>query len=203
MSTTMSLEQRVSMLFKLLEAGSKKEYIAGKVTKLDHDLQVAYLAKNEGADEQTILAALFLDIGHTVIQEKTLLNSYRYDPLDRLVASATNPSVIDYGRVGAEYLRILGFPEKMTALFKRDVMAQRYLLATDPTYQTYLNSISMETYKVQGSPLSPTEIREYEKDPLFQKMVQIRGWDAIVVYDRTKLPALDTYRDMIIKNMSK
>ncbi|KAJ2044186.1 hypothetical protein GGI03_003524 [Coemansia sp. RSA 2337] len=203
MSTTMSLEQRVSMLFKLLEAGSKKEYIAGKVTKLDHDLQVAHLAKNEGADEQTVLAALFLDIGHTVIQEKTLLSQYHYDPLDRLVGNTITSSPTDYGRVGAEYLRILGFPEKMTGLFNRDVMAKRYLLATDPTYQAYLNSISMESYKVEGSPLSSTEIREYEKDPLFQKMVQIRKWGAIVAYNRVKPPALDTYRDMIIKNMSK
>ncbi|KAJ2060892.1 hypothetical protein GGI17_003417 [Coemansia sp. S146] len=57
-TTTMTPEQRVSMALKLLESAGKKEYTIGKMSPLDHAFRVAQLAKNDGADEETILAVV-------------------------------------------------------------------------------------------------------------------------------------------------
>ncbi|KAJ2259143.1 hypothetical protein GGI01_003761 [Coemansia sp. RSA 376] len=53
-----------------------------------------------------------------------------------------------------------------------------------------------------GSPLSPTEMSEFEKDPLFKQKMQLAVWDiAATKTTGDKPPALDTYRDMAIRNM--
>ncbi|KAJ2813147.1 hypothetical protein FBU31_007481, partial [Coemansia sp. 'formosensis'] len=59
----MSPEQRVSTVFQLLQDAGKKGYMGGETSLLDHALITAELAKDGGADEETILAALLLNIG--------------------------------------------------------------------------------------------------------------------------------------------
>ncbi|KAJ2042990.1 hypothetical protein GGI03_000957 [Coemansia sp. RSA 2337] len=215
-STTVSLEQRVSKAFELLEDAGKKEHVGGKVTRLDHALQVAQLAKNEDADDETILAALLYDIGHLIrLQEKSSLSSYSYDPLDRLVASARNThaidhgrigaksmSAVDYGRIGGEYLRQLGFPKKTCELIESDVMARRYILTVDPQRLITPAVVSVVHEMYRASPLSPTEMREFEKDPLFKQKVQMRRWNYFIKVSEDDPAPLDTYREMAIRVMS-
>ncbi|KAJ2879531.1 hypothetical protein H4R27_005253 [Coemansia aciculifera] len=201
-AATMSPEQRVSKVFQLLETSSKKEYVGGEVPQLIHALQVAHLAKNEGADEETILAALFQDIGQLIpSMERGILCHYHYDPLDRLTASTETVSAIDHGKLGAEYLRQLGFPNKTCELVESDVMARRYLLSVDPQYVIPPLTGSVGHISYQAKSLSPTEIREFEKDPLFKQKVQLRQWNPVLMRTANHPPALDMYREMAIRNL--
>ncbi|KAJ2069815.1 hypothetical protein GGI08_000153 [Coemansia sp. S2] len=53
-----------------------------------------------------------------------------------------------------------------------------------------------------GDLLSPTEMREFEQDPLFKQKLQLAVWDvAATKTTRDKPPALDTYRDMATRNL--
>ncbi|KAJ2059890.1 hypothetical protein GGI17_004092 [Coemansia sp. S146] len=202
-AATMTPEQRVTKAFELLEKSSKKEYVGGEVPQLDHALQVAHLAKNEGADEETILAALFQDIGQLIpSMERNILCHYRYDPLDRLIVSARNDSAIVPSSPGAEFLRQLGFPKKTCELIESQVLAKRYPSTNydgqyDPSF-----GLGGVVEIPSRRPLSPTEIEEFEKDPLFKQKVQLTKWDdAASKVTGVKPPALDMYREMAIRNM--
>ncbi|KAJ2059594.1 hypothetical protein GGI17_004296 [Coemansia sp. S146] len=202
MSTTMTPEQRVTMVFKLLESSSK-EHIAGEMTQLDHALLTAQFAKNEGADEETTLATLLVNIGHLIpaIEQRTI-SHYRYDSLDSLSGVAGDASVIDHGRVGGEYLRNLGFSDKTCELIESNVLAKRYLSTIKPRPALIVDDHPVVRLRNWGGPLSSTEIQEFEKDPLFKQKVQLAKWDATATKATgAKPPTLDMYRDMAIRNL--
>lgn len=100
--------------------------------------------------------------------------------------------------VGAEYLRQLGFPDKVCELVGAHVVAKRYLTATDPAYLAQLSSASQSSLKYQGGPFSPAQVEAFERDPLCKEKVALRLWD-----DRAKrtdwvVPGLDSYRPMVV-----
>ncbi|KAJ2862894.1 hypothetical protein GGH94_003978 [Coemansia aciculifera] len=201
-TTTMSPEQCVTKVFQLLENANKKDYMGEKITQLDHALQAAQLAKKDGADEETILAALLHDIGHLCpsMEQCSETRGQNWAAFHKTEADM-NVGVVDHDRVGAEYLRKLGFPKKTCELIESHVLAKRYLSAIDPAYHAGLSSASKQSLKLQGGPFSPTEMREFEKDPLFKWKVQIRKWDDAAKATGVKPPVLDTYRDMAIRNL--
>ncbi|KAJ1913077.1 hypothetical protein GGI09_004916 [Coemansia sp. S100] len=188
----MTPEQRVSAVFKLLEAGSKK-VIDGKQTQLDHTLKVAQLAKNSGADEETVLAALLLNISNFTPSEQQSdnLNTGRsYDLLE--VGGALEYDLsMDSGDL---YLRQPGFPNKTRELVESQVSAKRYLGAIDSNFG--------EGFLILPLPLfSLPERQAFEKDPLFRQKVQLAKWDVAARTTDIKPAALDTYREMFIRNM--
>ncbi|KAJ2756974.1 hypothetical protein GGI19_000424 [Coemansia pectinata] len=221
-ATTMTPEQRVSKVFELLETSGKKEHISGKMSQLDHALQAAHLAKSEGADEETILAALMLNTGGISIT----IPKYDFEIGDRIElhwnGRARNTSdtldkkqtvqstvLYDHDNIATDYFLgdsvnwgELGFSNKTSELVESNVLAKRYLLTTDLTFQTGANDGNTVLISMKGGLLSPTEIHEFEKDPLFRQKVQLAKWDdAAAKATGVKPPALDTYRDMAIRNL--
>ncbi|KAJ2253172.1 hypothetical protein GGI13_002852 [Coemansia sp. RSA 455] len=196
-TTTMTLEQRVSKVFEILQTGSKKEHVSGKMMLLDHALRVAQLAMNDGADEETVLAALTIDIGHLV--SPSMVNAdrdfYIYYQVTDMVG---NVSAIDHGRLGADYLRQLGFSSKTCELVESNVMTRRYL---DALAREDIESNVVESNPAHGYVYAVNWLA-FEKDPLFKQKVQLAKWnDAAVNTTEVKPPVLDTYRDMAIKNL--
>ncbi|KAJ2752941.1 hypothetical protein GGI19_003479 [Coemansia pectinata] len=185
-TSTMTPEQRVITVFKLLENGSKKQHIDGKMTQLDQALHVAQLAKKDGVDPETVLAALFQDIGHVCPPPEGSTETVDEDE--------DASSAFDYRMHGANYLRSLGFPKKMCELVESDVMGRRYMAAIIPMYEESLSSTSKESLKLQGGSLSSTEAREFEKDPLFKEKVKLVQWNDAAKVTEDKPSALDTYR---------
>ncbi|KAJ2872803.1 hypothetical protein GGH93_003743 [Coemansia aciculifera] len=130
MSTTMTLEERMSTLSQLLETAGKKKHISGKMTQLDHALQVAQLAKNDGADEETILAAFFHGIGNLGPEPIDARGMARSNYASH-VLYANSTSMNDYGGSSALYLRQLGFPNKTCELLEPRVSAKTYVVEAD------------------------------------------------------------------------
>ncbi|KAJ2035961.1 hypothetical protein GGI08_001845 [Coemansia sp. S2] len=189
----MTPEQRVSAVFKLLEAGSKK-VIDGKQTQLDHTLKVAQLAKNSGADEETILAALLLNISNFTTPEQqsdSLITGRSYDLLE--VGGALEYDLsMDSGDL---YLPQMGVSKKTRELVESQVSAKRYLGAIDPSFGD-------NGYVTLPLPLfSLPERQAFEKDPLFNQKVQLAKWDVAAKTTDIKPAALNTYREMFIRNM--
>ena len=77
----------------VLSASAESDYIGEDVNQLEHALQAAHFAREAGASDAQVLAALTHDIGHL---------------LDPEAPSMAGLGVIDHERVGADYLRSLG-----------------------------------------------------------------------------------------------
>ncbi len=67
------------------------------------------------------------------------------------------------------------------------VAAKRYLCATDPSYFTRLSSASVHTLSVQGGPMSPEEVADFETEPHYAEAVRVRKWD-----EGAKVPGMST-----------
>ncbi|KAJ2252181.1 hypothetical protein GGI13_003436 [Coemansia sp. RSA 455] len=191
-TTTMPPEQRVSKVFELLENSGKKEHISGKMTQLDHALHVANLAMREGADEETILAGLLIDISqHDKKQAVQLPTNQAPDfmAVDRYEADDFSPS--NYG-----------FSYKTCELATSISLANSYYSTKKFESGDYTGTATMIFDAVPRTLPLPAEILNFEKDPLFKQKVQLAKWDnAATNITGVKPPALGKYRDMAFRNL--
>ena len=145
--------------------------------------QSAQLAEKEGFDKEVILAAFFHDIGHlfTHLMETDSMGGY---------------GTKRHEQIGADYLRQLGFSEKVAKLVENHVQAKRYLTYRYPEYFEKLSEASRQTLIYQGGPMSEAEAAEFEQDPLFEASLKMRTWDEEAKLEFVPLPDLNIYRKM-------
>jgi putative nucleotidyltransferase with HDIG domain len=97
--TSEQARQVTDEIFELYENYGGAEYAGEKVSQLEHMVQAAQLAEEQGHDEEVILAAFLHDIGH--ISE---------------AANGENEmdgfGIKDHEEIGAEFLRGKGFSKK-------------------------------------------------------------------------------------------
>ncbi|KAI8085107.1 uncharacterized protein BX664DRAFT_387742 [Halteromyces radiatus] len=197
----------VDSIFKVLVDGSKKDYIGEHISQLEHSLQAASQALNAGADEETILAALLHDIGQfatSADQKQMLCDASALNELDPGAVKGNKQvsvGVTGHERIGAEYLRQLGFSEKVTALVESHVPVKRYLTAKYPEYYASLSGASKLSLKYQGGPYTTEQVEAFEKDPLYHIKVQVRQWDDAAKVVGLKVPDLEYYRPMAVKHL--
>ncbi|KAI8322324.1 hypothetical protein GQ54DRAFT_260169 [Martensiomyces pterosporus] len=190
-TTLQTPESKADAVFQLLENGSKQGYIGENISQLEHALQAALRATEAGADEETILAALLHDIGQFCPAKE----------LQRMLDGSTNVGVMGHEKLGAEYLRKIGFSEKVCELVESHVVGKRYLTSVDPAYYEGLSSASKLSLKFQGGPFSLDDARRFEKDPLFEQKVQLRKWDDASKIVDFKTPDLQSYKPMAIRHL--
>lgn len=140
-SVEQSARDTVSHLFDLLRKQGDSDYIGERVSQLQHSLQAATLAQKAGADSETVLGALLHDVG-------------RFIPAAEKMAAMVADDGTYVGRashevLGEQYLRQLGFSEKICQLVGAHVMAKRYLTAVDKDYYDGLSQSSKTTLKFQ------------------------------------------------------
>lgn len=143
-SVAQHAQNTVKDLFLLIKRQGDSDYIGEAVSQLEHSLQAAQLAIDAGADDETVLGALLHDVG-------------RFIPAADKMPSMTAADGTFVGRgshevLGENYLRHLGFSEKICQLVGAHVMAKRYL-ATDQAYYDSLSKSSKTTLKYQVSPV--------------------------------------------------
>ncbi|PYI10306.1 hypothetical protein BO78DRAFT_455209 [Aspergillus sclerotiicarbonarius CBS 121057] len=183
-----------------LETYGQGDYIGESISQLEHCLQAAHQAQKADAPQDLILAALLHDIGQIIPLDSTkeirmnLKNSSTGDG-----TGTENVGRIGHETIGAEYLRSLGFSDRVCRLVESHVPAKRYLTATNKTYYETLSSASKKSLEFQGGPFRGAELVAFERDPLRDEMVALRLWD-----DAAKVPEIEAltprageYRDMI------
>ena len=57
--------------------------------------------------------------------------------------------------------------------------AKRYLVARNPDYLADLSDASLQTLTFQGGPMSPEEATDFEQNPHFHGILQMRRWDEL------------------------
>lgn len=165
-----------------------EDYIGEPVSQLEHMVQCALLAEEEGCEEDIILAAFFHDIGHLCehIMEVKQMDGY---------------GVVDHERLGADFLRTYHFSENIASLVQNHVQAKRYLTHTDNNYYNNLSEASRKTLEFQGGRMTAEEAIEFERDPLFEWHIRLRRWDEKAKLEQQPLPSLDKYSEIIIRHI--
>ena len=169
-------------IFSLFETKGEDSYFGEPVSQLEHALQAAHFAQQEGATPELVAAALLHDIGH--------------------IAEDMPEDIADHGidahheDLGQAWLAKRFGPEVYEPV-RLHVAAKRYLCATEPEYFAKLSPASVQSLQLQGGPMSREEISRFETSPFFKDAVRLRHWD-----DLAKIPGLETagmqsYRHLI------
>ncbi|HEV3328659.1 MAG TPA: HD domain-containing protein [Acidimicrobiales bacterium] len=148
------------------------------VTQIQHALQCAALARDGGASDELVAAALLHDVGH-------------------LVAGAHGPRWRDdvdddrHEALGAKVLAVV-LGTEVAAPVALHVTAKRWRCAVEPGYHDALSSTSKATLVAQGGPLDEAARARFEAHPAFDRTVALRAWD-----DEAKDPSAEpgTMRD--------
>jgi phosphonate degradation associated HDIG domain protein len=187
--TTEQAEKITNEIMDLYAGYGGNEYAGEKVTQLEHMVQAAQLAEEQGYDEEVILAAFLHDIGH--ISEAAKGDN----EMDGF-------GIKDHEELGAEFLKGKGFSKKVVRLVESHVEAKRYLTATDPAYYAELSEASKKTLEYQGGPMTREEAEAFKQYPLFPLIIQMRKWDELAKIEHKPLPDLNHYRGMILHHLS-
>ncbi len=171
-----------------LSTAGQAEYHGERVSQLEHALQAANNASQNGGTEQEIIAALLHDLGHIWPVEGRQI---------------TSVGVVAHDRIGAEALRELGFSDDVADIVSGHVAAKRYLVATDRDYSARLSDVSVESLRRQGGPMSVEEIEDFTSSPNWRSMVRIRTWEDLAKTPGVDVPGLEAYRQMLIDHLSR
>jgi phosphonate degradation associated HDIG domain protein len=166
----------------LFDGRGTGSYFGEPVSVLEHGLQAAHFAREDGCADAVVLAALLHDVGHLLEDVPEDVNDWHHDAR--------------HEAVGARWLAKHFGPE-VTDPVRLHVPAKRYLCATHASYAATLSPASVLTLALQGGPMSAAEVADFEREPYFKDAVAVRHCD-----DRGKLrglpvDALESYRPMI------
>jgi len=171
-------------IFDLYENYGGAEYAGEKVSQLEHMVQAAQLAEEQGSEEEVILAAFLHDIGHISEAAK---GDNQMDGF----------GIRDHEELGAEFLQKKGFSKRIVRLVESHVEAKRYLTVRDPGYYAQLSEASKKTLEYQGGPMTEDEADAFEKYPLFSLIINMRKWDEQAKIEKKPLPDLTHYKKMM------
>ncbi len=160
--TDLTAETIVAFIADIFERRGAESYLGEAVTMSQHMLQGAYLAEQAGARDTMVAGALLHDIGHYT-------NEFGDDYIDQGIDNL-------HEEAGARVLDRF-FPASVTDCIRYHVAAKRYLCATDPSYFDQLSEASVKTLALQGGPMSPDEVAQFETLPNLAAITQVRLWD--------------------------
>ncbi|MEZ5657248.1 MAG: HD domain-containing protein [Burkholderiaceae bacterium] len=149
---------------------------AEAVTALEHSLQCATLAQQDGASAGLILAALLHDIGHMTRRSESIRDDV--DDLHELI--------------GARMLS-RELPPSVTEPVRLHVAAKRYLCAVDPAYMAGLSPASVHSLSLQGGPMSGAEIERYKGEAYAEDGLRLRRWDDLAKTPGRATPPLEHF----------
>jgi len=170
------VDQIIDEVFELYELHGGEDYIGEPVSQLEHMSQSAQLAIEQGFDDEVVLAAFFHDIGHICVMQDASNSMDGY-------------GIKRHEKVGADYLRSKGFPERIAKLVENHVQAKRFLTYKYPEYYTSLSDASKKTLEFQGGRMKKEEADAFEADSLFETSILMRKWDELA--KETEVPIID------------
>ena len=176
------MSDAVEIIANLFTHEGEREYFGEAVTQATHMLQAAGLAEAEGAGDYLIAAALLHDVGHF----RGLSSGHD------LMAGTDNR----HEETGAAWLA-QWFPPEVTEPVRLHVPAKRYLCAVDPDYFGKLSEASVFTLKVQGGPMSSSEVIAFEKEQFAQDAVAVRKWDEAAKDPNAATPDFEHFRPLL------
>lgn len=175
----MSLAAEILALYGARGAGA---YFGERVSTTEHSLQAAWFAQSEKAPAPLVVAALLHDIGHLLEDVPDAITDWTTDAR--------------HEEVGAHWLA-RHFGPGICEPVRLHVPAKRYLCATDAHYYARLSPASVHTLRLQGGPMSASEVAQFESERYFREAVRVRHWDDQGKVAGLKTPPLADYVSLI------
>jgi len=149
------------------------------VTQMEHGLQAAWLARQTGASPSLVVAALFHDLGHLLMDEFEGRSEFLSNDLL-------------HERIAASFLEAY-MPQEVLDAIRLHVPAKRYLCFVDPSYLNNLSPASRRSFALQGGVMSDHERQSMETEPFLDSALQLRRWDDLAKIAGKAVPALQAY----------
>jgi predicted HD phosphohydrolase len=194
------VDERVREVVRVMQAAIDMDYIGEPISQLEHGLQCAKFAFDAGADDETVLAALFHDIGHFVVFCE---DGKKRLALEKPVDKMGDMGVAKHEVLGGRYLKALGFSDKTAALVEGHVLAKRYLVWKNQHYSQKLSPASKITLQYQGGPMTTEEAQLFEKSELFDTILKMRTWDDKAKIVGAKVPNLDHWVPLMFSQLNR
>ncbi|MGI9369044.1 MAG: (R)-1-hydroxy-2-trimethylaminoethylphosphonate oxygenase [Ruegeria sp.] len=185
---TLTRENIVAFIGDIFTRRGGEEYLGEAVTMAQHMLQGATIAEQNGLPEEIIVGALLHDIGHFTSEFGTY---HPDDTEDRHHEDA------------GELVLAPFFPTVITDCVKYHVAAKRYLCATKPEYFARLSPASVHTLELQGGPMTPDELAEFEQNPNLKEIIQVRYLDEAGKRADMETPEFEHFAPMVQRMADK
>jgi len=155
-----------------------RAYAGEPVNQIEHALQTAMRAEEDGAGPALVTAALLHDLGH-------LLNDQGESPTLRGVDDLHQYAALPF-------LRAL-FADDVLVPIRLHVDAKRYLCATRDGYFEALSADSRRSLVLQGGMFTPEEAKAFIAQPHAADAVRLRLWDDLAKLEGAITPPLAHY----------
>jgi phosphonate degradation associated HDIG domain protein len=152
-----------------------RAYAGEPVNQIEHALQTAMRAEDDGATAALVTAALLHDLGH-------LLNDQGESPTLRGVDDLHQYAALPF-------LRAL-FADDVLVPIRLHVDAKRYLCATRDGYFEALSADSKRSLVLQGGVYTPEEAKAFIAQPHADDAVRLRLWDDLAKMENAVTPPL-------------
>lgn len=149
------------------------------VTQTEHALQCASLALSAQANDATVVAALFHDVGHLLIPDERESEEDRH-----------------HEAVAARFLARWFGPDVLTPI-ELHVDAKRYLCATEPDYFDSLSPASVRSLELQGGPMTEDEVATFDELEFSEVAVDLRRWDDLAKTPNAPTPSLGVFEGIV------
>lgn len=152
------------------------------VTELQHALQCATFAQQEGEKPEIVVSCLLHDYGH-------LLHDLGEDIADKGVDTR-------HEHVGANRLS-KWFGDTVVAPIRMHADSKRYLCWKEAQYLADLSAASRQSLELQGGVMSDDEARQFEQDPHFENAIIVRRYDDMGKIPDMVTPELEDFRPLM------
>lgn len=193
MEQTEIIHQTVDEIIALYEMYGNEDYVGEPVSQIEHMCQCALLAKEAGANDDTILAAFLHDIGHL----------YAFAFPEKELQHMDNFGIVDHEKLGGEYLLRKGFSKTIAKMVASHVKAKRYLTYKYADYYNLLSDASKKTLEFQGGIMTEQEALLFESDVLYPKYLTLRRWDEKAKEEHHPLPPLNYFRQLMTTHLTR
>ncbi len=171
--------ETIDELFRTFRERGHGAYLGEPVSIVEHSLQTAHLAEQDGAHPTLVAAALLHDYGH-------LIHDLPEDSAEHGVDTA-------HEDVAHAFLARHFGPEVVEPI-RLHVAAKRYLCAVDPLYLSELSPASLLSLELQGGPYGEQEVAEFERSPHAEDAVRLRRYDDAGKVSGAATPDLEHFR---------
>lgn len=169
---------RLSDIERLFREHGGIEYSGEGVTQLEHALQCAQQAEEDGAPPALVTAALLHDLGHLLNRQGDTPSARGIDDQHQYFAIPFLRPI--FGAAVAEPIRL-------------HVDAKRALCALEPEYYEALSGDSKRSLTLQGGIFARDALEAFLAKPFAQEAMRVRRWDDAAKAPGTATPPLAHY----------
>lgn len=172
----------LTQILDLYRDRGQAQYGGEAVSQLEHALQCATLAEEDGESPELIAACLLHDLGH-------LVHHLGDDPAVQ--------GIDDRHEYRAVPVLETLFPDAVTTPIRLHVAAKRYLCAVDNSYWASLSPASKRSLELQGGIFSQPMANAFIAQSHAVAAVKLRRWDDLAKVESLITPDLDHFQPIL------